>query len=229
MKQSDIITIVLITMIGTIAAGFAVNAILGNPDDAKETWKTIKVVESSLTQPNPDTFNADAVNPTVEVYVGNCIDQDQDGKLSEEEQIACGWRSSKRIIVNEQGEKVLEETTEKPSSENSENGTTENSSSSTVVTPITVEEILRQREAQQQSSSTNTEVPTSPVTTPTEDGTETPSVTPTVPGTIPGENSSTENPSTENNSGSSSSGNSGSSGNGGQSSSGTGDIPVVEL
>ena len=68
-------------MIGTIAAGFAVNAIMGNPDDASETWKTITVVEPSVTQPNPDTFNADAINPTVEVYVGNCVDQDKDGKL----------------------------------------------------------------------------------------------------------------------------------------------------
>lgn len=95
MKQSDIITIVLITMIGTIAAGFATNAILGNPDDAKETWKTIEVVDPSLTPPDSEVFNASAINPTVEVYVGNCEDVDHDGTLSQAERIACGWTRAK--------------------------------------------------------------------------------------------------------------------------------------
>ena len=136
MKQSDIITIVLITMIGTIAAGFAVNAILGNPDDASETWKTIKVVDSDLVEPNPSTFNADAVNPTVEVYVGNCVDIDQDEVLSYDEQVACGWRSS--------GSKKNSE--EEQSSE--DNGTS------------TVEEIIRKREAEAQKQTTPTVVKT---------------------------------------------------------------------
>ena len=100
MKQSDIITVILITMIGTIAAGFVTNAILGNPDDASEKWKTIETVSSDLSTPDSEVFNADAINPTVEVYVGNCEDRDQDGVLSEGELIACGWMSAKEIKGN---------------------------------------------------------------------------------------------------------------------------------
>lgn len=193
MKQSDIITIVLITMIGTIAAGFAVNAILGNPDEASESWKTIKVVESSLVAPNPDTFNADAINPTVEVYVGNCVDLDGDNELSYEEQIACGWRSSgSRVIVNSQTEEESSSSSSNSSSDSSPSSSNESSSSSTA--PITVEEILRQRELQQQSessssssssSSSNSSSNSSSSSSSSSSNETEPSVTPTVPSVTP--------------------------------------------
>ena len=63
---------------------------MGNPDEAKESYKNIEVVSSDLAEPNSDVFNSDAINPTIEVYVGDCVDVDQDGSLSQAELVACG-------------------------------------------------------------------------------------------------------------------------------------------
>lgn len=95
MRKSDIISIILVAMIGTFAAGFIVNLLLGNPDDAKETYKDISVVDATLADPDPEMFNMDAINPTIEVYVGNCEDVDQDGVLSKAELAACGRTANK--------------------------------------------------------------------------------------------------------------------------------------
>lgn len=90
MKQSDIITVILIAVVGVIVSAFACNALLGNPDDASVSFKTVEVIESGLAQPDPEVFNTSALNPTVEVYVGNCEDVDQNGTLDSAELLACG-------------------------------------------------------------------------------------------------------------------------------------------
>ena len=90
MKQSDIFTIIIVATVGVLVSSFLVNMILGDPNGKSVTFKTIEVVEASLVQPDSEVFNADAINPTIEVYVGDCVDRDQDGKLSDAEKIACG-------------------------------------------------------------------------------------------------------------------------------------------
>ena len=89
MKQSDIISVVLIAIFGAGIAVWVCNALLGNPDDESVTYKTINKISSSLAEPDPDIFNVNAINPTVEVYVGSCVDVDQDGVLSDAELAAC--------------------------------------------------------------------------------------------------------------------------------------------
>lgn len=90
MKKSDIITIVFVAMIGVFASAFLVNLLMGNPDEAKASYKNIEVVNPSLAEPDAEVFNADAINPTIEVFVGDCVDVDQDGALSQAELVACG-------------------------------------------------------------------------------------------------------------------------------------------
>ncbi len=90
MKQSDIFTVLIVATVGTIAAAILCNMILGDPNEKSVTFNTVSVVSSSLALPDEEVFNPDAVNPTVEVYVGDCIDQDQDGTLNDEELKACG-------------------------------------------------------------------------------------------------------------------------------------------
>jgi len=91
MKQSDIFTLILIAGIGTIGAFFACNAILGDPDTAKTEFKTLNsVIEKDLAMPDPEVFNSTAINPTIEVYVGDCEDIDRNGLLDQAELIACG-------------------------------------------------------------------------------------------------------------------------------------------
>lgn len=91
MKQSDIVTLILIAGIGTLAAFFACNAILGDPNEAKVEFKTVsRVIDSEVKMPDPEIFNSGAINPTIEVYVGDCEDIDQNGILDMAELIACG-------------------------------------------------------------------------------------------------------------------------------------------
>jgi len=89
MKQSDIISIVIIALLGTGVAAWACNALLGNPDEEVVSFSTVKTISSSLGEPSSDIFNVNAINPTVEVYVGSCVDADRDGVLSDAELAAC--------------------------------------------------------------------------------------------------------------------------------------------
>ena len=105
MKQSDKIAIILIGMVGIGVSWIGVNQILGNPDDAQVTFKTIEVISADLDTPDPEVFNADAINPTVEVYIGSCEDTDGDGVLSQAENVACGRaKNEKTDEENEENE-----------------------------------------------------------------------------------------------------------------------------
>ena len=90
MKQSDVFTVIIVATVGTVAAAILCNLLLGDPNDKSVTFKTVNVIEATLADPDPEVFNPEAVNPTIEVYVGNCVDQDQNGTLDEAELIACG-------------------------------------------------------------------------------------------------------------------------------------------
>ena len=89
MKQSDIISMILIAILGVGVAAWVCDALLGDPDEESVTFSTIEEIKSDLGTPDPDIFNANAINPTVEVYVGSCVDQDRDGVLSDNELAEC--------------------------------------------------------------------------------------------------------------------------------------------
>ena len=91
MKRSDIYSLILIAGIGTLAAFLACNALLGDPNKASIEFTTVStVLTSDLAEPNEEIFNGTAINPTIEVYVGDCEDIDQNGMLDKAELIACG-------------------------------------------------------------------------------------------------------------------------------------------
>lgn len=90
MKQSDVFTLILIAGIGTLAAFFLCKTLLGDPNEASVQFKTVsRVIGSELVQPDQEVFNSTAINPTVEVFVGDCEDIDQNGILDETELKAC--------------------------------------------------------------------------------------------------------------------------------------------
>ena len=72
MKNTDIALIILIASISVVASYLLGNAILGNPSDRVESVSYMEPIGSSIERPDVETFNAKALNPTVEVYVGNC-------------------------------------------------------------------------------------------------------------------------------------------------------------
>lgn len=109
MKQSDIITLILIASIGTVAAFFVCNAIMGDPDKASTKFKSIStVISKDLVDPDPEIFNSVAVNPTVEVYVGDCEDIDHNGILDQAELLACSKNTVDGDDVEEEGDEDID-------------------------------------------------------------------------------------------------------------------------
>lgn len=110
MKQSDIFSLVLIAGIGTLAAFLICNAIMGDPDKASVEFKALShVVKSELAEPDPEVFNSYAINPTVEVYVGECEDIDRNGILDTAELIVCGKAQPEEDATDEAAEEQAAE------------------------------------------------------------------------------------------------------------------------
>ena len=71
MKNTDIAMIILIASISVGLAYGAVSAIPGLKLSSEPvTIKTIEKYEPGLDEPDPDVFNKDAINPTVDVTIG---------------------------------------------------------------------------------------------------------------------------------------------------------------
>ncbi len=104
MKKSDLITAALIAILGTIVAFFLVNSILGDPSEKEVSFSyVVNQVggANELSEPDPEVFNEDAINPTVEVYVGTCVDEDQNGEIDAAERVACGAATTKEVEEKE--------------------------------------------------------------------------------------------------------------------------------
>lgn len=95
--KKDLATVVIAAIIGFIGAYFVTNLIYPAMDSVQV--RTIdETIDSSVAMPSEDIFNFRAINPTVEVYVGqckeynsvgDCIDtgsssEDEEGKEGEE-------------------------------------------------------------------------------------------------------------------------------------------------
>ena len=132
MKQSDIFTIVIIALVGTLAAFFGVSSFLGDPDKASVEIVTVQDVSASLTEPDSELFNSHAINPTVEVYVGNCEDVDHNGILSQAELIQCNGTSEdtddeeQPVVVETEEDEETESEVESPDTEDMSNMMQEN-------------------------------------------------------------------------------------------------------
>ena len=77
--QSNLLLAIVIGVVGAVAAFLACNAIMGPIE--KVTFNTVdSTVTTTLAEPNPEVFNYMSLNPTVEVYVGECKNRDESGK-----------------------------------------------------------------------------------------------------------------------------------------------------
>ena len=76
--KNDLATTIFTAIVGVIIAYFVCNMIL--PEIPNFTYKALSSNFSySVSEPNPEIFNFRAVNPTVEVYVGQCESYDING------------------------------------------------------------------------------------------------------------------------------------------------------
>ncbi len=72
MKNTDIAMVILIAAISVVASYLIGNAILGDPNNRVENISYMDPISSDIEQPDLETFNPYTLNPTVEIYVGNC-------------------------------------------------------------------------------------------------------------------------------------------------------------
>ena len=139
MRRSDIFTVTFVASEGVLLTFIACSFLLGDPDTRYLKHKTIGKITADLTSPDPEVFNVDAINPTVEVYVGSCEDVDRNGILDRAELVACGRATPETAAEEEKKEKAeekkkeeSEKTTEKSdedaASEKSENSSTNQNS-----------------------------------------------------------------------------------------------------
>jgi hypothetical protein len=75
MKKTDIALIIFIAGISILIAYFVAKAIIGDPGEQKATVRTAVPIGDTIDAPGKEIFNDNAINPTVEVVIG------EDGKV----------------------------------------------------------------------------------------------------------------------------------------------------
>lgn len=70
MKRTDIAMIIFIASMSILISYFAAGAIMGDAKNEAVTVKTADPISAEVNAPDERIFNKDAVNPTVEIYIG---------------------------------------------------------------------------------------------------------------------------------------------------------------
>lgn len=90
--KTDLVTAIGVAVLGVLVAYFGLSALFSSDGGYEYTFRSIDAssISNELEEPNPEIFNYKALNPTVEVYVGNCTNYNDAGECvenqSEEEQ-----------------------------------------------------------------------------------------------------------------------------------------------
>lgn len=73
MKRTDVAMIIIVAAISVGVAFLVVGSIpgLSLSSDASEKVKTIDRYDSKIGDPNPEIFNSSAINPTVDITIGD--------------------------------------------------------------------------------------------------------------------------------------------------------------
>ena len=71
MKSTDIAAIILIAAISVGGAYFIADAVIGKPQNESVKVRTATPISADIQQPDSEIFNKDAINPTVEVVIGD--------------------------------------------------------------------------------------------------------------------------------------------------------------
>ena len=83
--NKNLLSAIGVAIVGAIIAFVVCNLIM--PELEPVSFQNVDAsFTTDLTDPDPEVFNVRALNPTVEVYVGNCTDFDEFGQcISSEE------------------------------------------------------------------------------------------------------------------------------------------------
>ena len=75
MKKNDIALIVLIVSISLVGTYFIAKAIIGEPKNSAVSAEVVEPISADIVQPSNKIFNKDAINPTVNIQIGNSANQ----------------------------------------------------------------------------------------------------------------------------------------------------------
>ena len=153
MRRSDIFTVTFVASVGVLLTFIACSFLLGDPDTRYLKHKTIGKITADLTSPDPEVFNVDAINPTVEVYVGSCEDVDRNGILDRAELVACG-RATPETAAEEEKKKKKEEK-KKEETEKTSDGENEDSKTKADLDKTSEGENKSKNEASDKTSGNN--------------------------------------------------------------------------
>ncbi|MBO7718465.1 hypothetical protein J6S37_03170 [Candidatus Saccharibacteria bacterium] len=84
--KNDLITSIALAVVGILIAYFVTNLLIDQMMPlASFPVKTItSSVDTNLVDPDPEVFNYKAIDPTVEVYVGDCTEYNERGECIEQ-------------------------------------------------------------------------------------------------------------------------------------------------
>lgn len=71
MKKTDIAMIILIASMSMLIAYFVAKSVVGDVKRQSVKVKVAEPISSTVQAPDPAIFNKNAINPTVEVIIGN--------------------------------------------------------------------------------------------------------------------------------------------------------------
>lgn len=77
MKNSDIAALIVIASLSMLVAYFVADMVIGKPSAESVKVKTIEPMTADVVEPDSSIFNDNAINPTVEVVIGDVDIQKQ--------------------------------------------------------------------------------------------------------------------------------------------------------
>lgn len=75
MKKNDIALIVLIVSVSLVVTYFIAKAVVGEPQNQSAQAEVVEPISAELVQPQSKIFNKDAINPTVDIEIGDSSNQ----------------------------------------------------------------------------------------------------------------------------------------------------------
>jgi len=75
MKKSDIAVLALIVSLTLVTSFLVVKAIFGEAQNGTTRVEKADSISATIVDPSPNTFNHDAINPTVVIQIGNPANQ----------------------------------------------------------------------------------------------------------------------------------------------------------
>lgn len=97
--KTDLATAVIAAIAGIVVGFFVTNIVLPALQDV--SFKTISgTINGSLVEPDTEIFNFRAINPTVEVFVGECTRYNEDGKCMDDNYVTT--EESEEMTPNEE-------------------------------------------------------------------------------------------------------------------------------